>query len=266
MTSAERSASDELFWITDYWTHNYFHWCTDALSKLYLVCASFDNPRILLPKEYRALDFVRQSLHSFPEADVAYVPDEKSISVKRLQLLSYIATPGNFNLKIINEIRTRLLRDFAGHNMDSEAHRKAEGKIYISRAKADKRKIVNEISVLNTVEKLGYQIAITEDLSFIDQIQLMHRSKVILGLHGAGLTNMLFMPTGSVVVEIRKEGDTHNNCYFSLSSALGHRYYYVVAQSSSPSDTGSNDKSYFTEDVFVDIAHLSTVLRQVDDT
>jgi capsular polysaccharide biosynthesis protein len=99
-----------------------------------------------------------------------------------------------------------------------------------------------------------------EDLSFIRQIKLMQGTKVLLGAHGAGLTNMLFMPAGSVVVEIRKEGDCHNNCFYSLASALGHRYYYAIAKSSS---SKVDRYEYFAEDFFVDVAHLSTVLRKV---
>src|SRR5262249_55822399 len=34
ITTAERSKSDELFWITDTVSHEYFHWLTDALTKL----------------------------------------------------------------------------------------------------------------------------------------------------------------------------------------------------------------------------------------
>jgi capsular polysaccharide biosynthesis protein len=99
-----------------------------------------------------------------------------------------------------------------------------------------------------------------EDLSFIRQIELMQGTKVLLGAHGAGLTNMLFMPAGSVVVEIRKEGDSHNNCFYSLASALGHRYYYAIAKSSA---SKGEKYEYFAENFVVDVAHLSTVLRRV---
>jgi capsular polysaccharide biosynthesis protein len=177
-----------------------------------------------------------------------------------LKLLSPVAPSGNFNPKVINELRSRLLHNLEAHDIDHRDRTRAGIGIYVSRAKANKRQIINETGLVNTIEKLGYQAAFMEDLSFIRQIKLMQGTKVLLGAHGAGLTNMLFMPAGSVVVEIRKEGDSHNNCFYSLASALGHRYYYVIAKSSSRK---ANRYEYFAEDFFVDVAHLSTVLRRV---
>lgn len=57
----------------------------------------------------------------------------------------------------------------------------------------------------------------------------MSETKALGGLHGAGLTNMVFMPPGGHVLEVRFRGDAHNNCYFSLASAMEHGYWYVLA-------------------------------------
>jgi Glycosyltransferase 61 len=259
-TSADRSGSDALFWITDAVSSNYFHWLTEVLPKLHLICTLFGECNILLPTEYKDIGFVRQSLEAFREASVSYVTDEKSISISCLKLLSPVAPSGNFNPKVINELRFRLSQYLEVQDVDNRDRTRAEIGIYISRAKANKRKIINETCLVNTIEKLGYHVAFMEDLSLIRQAKLMQGTKVLLGAHGAGLTNMLFMPAGSVVVEIRKEGDSHNNCFFSLASALGHRYYYVTAKCS----LSKVDRyEYFAEDFFVDVTRLSTVLRQV---
>lgn len=243
---------------------NYFHWLTEVLPKLHLICTLFGECNILLPKEYEDIGFVRQSLEAFREASVSYVPDDKSISISCLKLLSPVAPSGNFNPKVINELRFRLLHCLEAHDIDNDIDNRDRTRagigIYVSRAKANKRQIINETGLVNTIEKLGYQVAFMEDLSFLRQIKLLQGTKVLLGAHGAGLTNMLFMPAGSVVVEIRKEGDSHNNCFYSLASALGHRYYYAMAKSWS---SKVYRYEYFAEDFFVDVAHLSTVLRKV---
>jgi capsular polysaccharide biosynthesis protein len=258
-TSADRSGYDELFWITDAVSSNYFHWLTEVLPKLHLLCTLLGECNVLLPKGYKNIGFVRESLEAFREANVSYVPDDKSISISRLKLLSPVAPSGNFNLKVINGLRFRLLHYLEAHDIDNRDRTGAGIGVYVSRAKANKRKIINETGLVNTIEKLGYQAVFMEDISFIQQVKLMQGTKVLLGAHGAGLTNMLFMPAGSVVVEIRKEGDSHNNCFFSLASALGHRYYYVIAKYSSK----IIGHDYFGEDFFVDLTHLSTVLRKV---
>jgi capsular polysaccharide biosynthesis protein len=50
----------------------------------------------------------------------------------------------------------------------------------------------------------------------------------MIALHGAGLTNMMFMPKGSIVYELRFENDFQNNCYYTLSSEFNHAYFYQL--------------------------------------
>jgi len=52
----------------------------------------------------------------------------------------------------------------------------------------------------------------------------------LIGIHGAGLTNILFMPKGASVLELRRKDDSHNNCYFSLASALELNYFYQLCE------------------------------------
>jgi hypothetical protein len=238
----------------------YFHWLTEALAKLHLICTSFGKCNILLPKEYEGLRFVSQSLNAFPEASISYVPDGKSISVPCLKLISPVAPVANSNPQIVNELRSRLVYYLGAHDIDNDSCTRAETGVYVSRAKATKRRIVNETTVVNVIKDLGYQIVSMEDLSFSRQVKLMQGAKVLLGTHGAGLTNMLFMPVGSAIVEIRKEGDARHNHFFALASALGHRYYYMTAQGLPIRLNGSE---YFSEDLFVDVARLLTLLQQV---
>ena len=68
-----------------------------------------------------------------------------------------------------------------------------------------------------------------EDWSYEEQISYTSRASVLLSLHGAGLTHMLFMPKGSKVIEIRLDGDSLNNCYFSMASGLDHDYFYIYS-------------------------------------
>jgi protein O-GlcNAc transferase len=42
-------------------------------------------------------------------------------------------------------------------------------------------------------------------LSFEAQIQIIHKTDILLSVHGAGLTHSMFLKAGSVVVEILPE-------------------------------------------------------------
>ena len=81
---------------------------------------------------------------------------------------------------------------------------------------------------------------------------LLADTRVLVSNHGAGLSNMLFMAPGGSVLELRKRGDAHNNCYFALASALNLKYYYQLCDPENP------NQDAFSADLIVD----ATMLRQ----
>ena len=72
-------------------------------------------------------------------------------------------------------------------------------------------------------------------------------AKAILPKRGASKANsyQFWMQDHSKILEIRARGDKHNNCYFSLASALNHDYYYCLA------DKVANSSSYQNCDYYV---------------
>lgn len=68
------------------------------------------------------------------------------------------------------------------------------------------------------------------------------------------------MPEGKTVVELRLARDAHNNCYFSLASALSLRYYYLLAGPADGSDADQSD--IHSRDVQVDLSSLERVVSQ----
>ena len=91
-------------------------------------------------------------------------------------------------------------------------------KIFIRRRSQKNRLIVNEEEVLQVFLSYQFEIVSFEDLSFEDQISLMSKVCVLAGVHGAGLTNMLFMPLNSVVFELTTKIDGENYYYYALSN------------------------------------------------
>ena len=75
---------------------------------------------------------------------------------------------------------------------------------------------------------------------------MMLNAKYLISNHGAGLTNMLFMQAGTSVLELRRENDGHNNCYFAQASALNLKYYYQLCKSE------NDDTDTYTANLIVD--------------
>lgn len=82
---------------------------------------------------------------------------------------------------------------------------------------------------------------------------LFNRARLYVAGHGAALSNMVFMPQGSSVVEIRPDAYL-NPCFHSLAEASFIDYYLVF---------GSGNKS---SQVFVDVPEVMQVVRGIAAT
>jgi len=138
-------------------------------------------------------------------------------------------------------------------------------RIYISRRHAAKRRLLNEADLRPLLDLHGFEVVCMEDLTFAEQVRLSANCTVIAGLHGAGLTHMLWMPPGGRVIEIRAKGDSHNNCYYGLASDLGHKYFYVLSQKQSAYTT--TQRADFVVDVgcFGQALESLTTYEQAND-
>lgn len=234
---------DRGIWITDEWSAEYYHWFADAMPRLEAASsrAGKDWP-VILPDYYAERKYIGASLQKLGFTPFYYNRD-KRLLVRELLLPSHTAPTGDTNIDIINILREKLTV-----NNKTTPHRK----IYISRQKAKVRKVENEDAVFELMRKHGYEIHFMEDYSLQQQVALLSETKALIGLHGAGLTNMLFMPAGAQLLELRNQGDRSNNCFFSMAANLHHRYYYLT-------NAGNKADSYDVE-IEVDINALEALM------
>ncbi len=205
-------------WVIDEWSGNYFHWMTDCLPRIWEGIELTPDRPILLPESYKKLTYVVQSLELL-QLKVEFFSPNENLKVANLTLTSRTSTFPN-----LNEPLTRKTRDFLSLKPERHPWRV----IYISRKLALKRKAHNEQEVEVFLQKKGVEIIYAENLSLYEQIKLMSETRVLICLHGAALTNMLFLPPTSKVVELRNVGDSITQCFFNLASALGVSYYYTL--------------------------------------
>jgi len=96
-------------------------------------------------------------------------------------------------------------------------------KIYISRRGAPKRSVENEKELEDTLEKIGFEIVRLDRLSFYKQIELMSQASVIVAMHGAGLSNMIWARKPCRIVEVFPV-DCYNDCFARLALTCGSDY------------------------------------------
>lgn len=232
-------------WIIDDWSKEYFHWFSDALIR-YKSCENLiDDHRVLIPDVFSEKKYIIESLEILKIDYIIY--DTKKTLIKDLILPSHMSRTGNFNPFYLNELR----KSFIGFDKINTFKN-----IYISRGKANKRKILNEDELFPILEKYNFEVHFFEEYNLNEQILIMRLTKSLVSLHGAGLTNMLFMPENGNIVELRNNNDSENNCFFSMASDLKHNYYYLECYGDS-SDTHNVN-------VTVDIYKFENILKTLN--
>lgn len=90
------------------------------------------------------------------------------------------------------------------------------------------RRILNEDFVFEYLKGAFPDLTwvIFDSLSVEDTAQLFSKAAVIVGPHGAGLTNMLFSDSGIQIIEFMPLEDP-NICYWHLSEMLGNNYAMI---------------------------------------
>lgn len=198
--------------IGDLWPLNYYHKFVDMVPKLYgLHQEALEDREMTLVLDNR-----------FDEEDLAIIqallPEEVSVqrlpSMRRVECDEYVHLPrlsvpshkpcknlsqlGGLPREYIRFCRKQLSKTFGIHFGDADPDRR----IFISRANASKRRMINEEGVANFLETLGFEHVALEEKSLLNQIELFAEASVVVGQHGAGLTNLLYVPSGASVVEV----------------------------------------------------------------
>lgn len=88
------------------------------------------------------------------------------------------------------------------------------------------RQILNEEELFKEIsEEDGYfvrKISFGRGIPFIEQLEIMRNTDVLIGMHGAGLTHLLFLPNWGTIFELYNCEDP--NCYKDLARLRGVNY------------------------------------------
>lgn len=200
---------------------NYFHWLFDALPRLHLIEASgHEWDGIVAPRRTR---FQRQTLAHLGIADHRILDARNTqIVADKLIVPTMPGVSGNPPRWACDFLRQRFLARIG------DAPRSAR-KLYISRRKSGTRKVLNEEELETALGSEGFETLFLEDLDFLEQVRLFSEARVIVSAHGSGLSNLVFSPPGTGVVELFSPGYV-NVCYWALANQLGLDYRYVLGE------------------------------------
>jgi capsular polysaccharide biosynthesis protein len=222
------------------WGTTYYHWVLDMLPRLSVVerFARVRGVPLIVPPDITSTQ--RQSLQMLgvgPDRLVEFHGDHWQ--VEHLYFPSLPGVSGN-----PTSVSARWLRERFSSPTASSRRR-----LYISRRDAVSRRIVNECELLGELVPHGFEVATLTGMPFADQVQLFSGAEMIVGPHGAGLTNMVFAQPGATVIEVFSPNYI-NGCYWALANVCGHRYGFMVGAQRG-------------EDIEIDLGKFLRLLRSV---
>jgi len=231
----------------DWAKKNIFHWLIDCLPRLYAI-TRYNNIRINLivnsdieKKQMELLKFFLD--HRFR---LISINSNEVWTIERFIFPSFVSAncSGFIPKKYLDFIKENIIKGFsiqAAHN---------KNRIYVSRKKVAKRRLKNEKEIYDLLEKYNFSIIYPEDLSYKEQVETYYSAEILISVHGAGLTNIIFSDNLKVLeIFPPKKIKTH---YFMLCKALSFNYKYVIGFNQNPKN----------EDFEVDKNQVEVIIKE----
>ncbi len=105
----------------------------------------------------------------------------------------------------------------------------AHEKVYVRRGHDRVRRLVNEAQVIPFLEARGFVCLAMDTLSLEQQAALFGSARVIVGVHGAAFTNLIYARPGTRLVEIMPANYV-DPCFERLATSLGLDHRVVVGR------------------------------------
>jgi capsular polysaccharide biosynthesis protein len=234
---------------------NYAHWVLDVLPRLDIVRRAnidwrqadgyiFNGPEG---------DFKNETLDllGVPREKCYFTSAKSHFECERLIAPSWACQAGQTPSWVVDFLRHSFVQTVATKAAQPAA------RIYISRAKANFRTVLNDDQVEELLARHGFKSVCCEELSFREKISLFASAEAVVAPHGAGLTHLAFCPPGTKVIEFFSPRYV-NAFFFVISHAGGLPYACVMGQGHRPAE--GHDPHDAESNIRLDIVEMEKAL------
>uniref|UniRef100_UPI00359025C7 EGF domain-specific O-linked N-acetylglucosamine transferase isoform X1 n=2 Tax=Myxine glutinosa TaxID=7769 RepID=UPI00359025C7 len=182
-------------------------------------------------------DLFSSTWKAFTDHDVIHLKDfdHKRVCFRNavLSLLPRMRYGLFYNTPLISNCHsTALFRAFSQHviyrlNITQHENKERKVRVTLLTRSTQYRRITNQKQLeraMKTVSLLDVRVVDYKfkEIDFTEQLRITHNSDVFIGIHGAGLTHLLFLPDWAVIFELHNCGD--ELCYWDLAKLRGVKY------------------------------------------
>ncbi len=239
------------FVIHNHWCPGYYHWITEALPRMLRTESLVGDRVLVLPESFK--EGLYDSLQPLYSGPVFWIPQNKNLRIENLLVPENPPFSGQYDANIFFQLREKYLMSLNQMNLGVSTNRK----IYISRSKANRRKVVNEKEITDALIGQGFSIVNFEDYTFWQQVLLMSCAELVVSIHGAGLTNLLFMKENGGVIELQKKPNQSEEVdvlYKDLANVMKLNYKVLMCESALANE------SIYTADIVVNLNQLLNLI------
>ena len=174
---------------------NYYHFLTETVYKIFATGIKNSDFVFIFPEGIFESSFVEEIINML-EINYIKIPNKQS-SIFHFEKLFFVSEKPH-----CEEFNSEVVRKMKSFFRTKITIKKNDRKIYVSRKAKQRRSFKNHDDVENVFLEFGFEIIYAEDLTFTQQLKLFSEACFIAGLHGAGLTNMIFANEGCQILEI----------------------------------------------------------------
>jgi capsular polysaccharide biosynthesis protein len=229
--------------------------------------------KLLVPEGWKNIPYAWESLKAF-DVQFEIIPVDYHLFIDHLIMPETRKWTFSFQPQIIKEARIRMLEYALNFSTKNDGPKK----IYLTRSKRGVRCAENEADVMNLLSNYGYTSVSFEDLSIWEQIVLMNQTTHLISIHGAGLSNLMFMQPNSCVLELINRPYAHAEYTFpfwKLANTIDLNYYMQLcdvvneqdAKLSFGKNKGGKDETYLVNtNLIVDLKLLKLNVKLMEKT
>ena len=240
----------ELVSLRDTGEENYYHFYNDVLVKLFFleekIGLSQNVPLLISRKLYDRPFFQYFRQHPFLRDRQWIVQgEEQYIRSRRTYFCKPLTHTLHYYSRILDMVRLE----------DLHPGGPKDRRLFITRSTKRQRFIENNDEIAAVCQGMGFDVIDFDEMSLPQQIQAMSQARYVIGIHGAGLVNMLFRGKKSMsVLEIYPPSTYFPFHYVLMANQLNYQYDGLI---------GLPGKHRFSGSFYVDPTELQQRLKEM---
>lgn len=248
LLESPRSHYPRVAYLSNTWPTNFYHWLCLTLPLLrYYEAAGVEVDRVYVGNELKP--WQRRSL------DLAGVPGNRVVvgpcTADEIDVVVSTRRTGAIAPASVSWLRETL---------GVRASASGTQRLFVGRGKTTTRRMLNEEAVAAALERnFGFSYVLTSDMSLDEEIELFGNASAVVAPYGAALTNLLFAPSSTRVLELRARDAAFpaRSAFLELGRIIGQTYGVLVGEAV------PEPKRAISSDIKIDVDALLRVVERM---